>query len=261
MIWPAMLFNLCVGLLLAGYLLRGVRRFERRADKVLAKIDRWHAEQVAKIERAYGEERRKYDVARDEIKASLRAKVNRAIAEMTTGGTHPFSTLPESVSNDRKLQPAGRGATLFEAGPRETNSGRSRKANPHVRFAYMTTNLANLHAARELAAHSGWFVDMLPPDAPCPEPGAYTGIVVDFSASHSLNRRAHLNKLAGIAKAIPVVVISRAATYQEVAIMRAAGIRWYPTLASRVFDKLLDRPATEALPGTLIEPPLPPEGS
>ena len=82
MIWPAMLFNLCVGMLLAGYLLRGVRRFEHRADEVMAKLDRWHAERLAKIDQAYEVELRKYDIARDEIRESMREQVARAIAEL-----------------------------------------------------------------------------------------------------------------------------------------------------------------------------------
>ncbi len=71
MIWQPMLFNLCVGLLLAGYLLRAVRRFERTADRIMTKIDQWHAEEL-----------HKFDIARDEIRASMRAQVDRAIAEM-----------------------------------------------------------------------------------------------------------------------------------------------------------------------------------
>jgi hypothetical protein len=71
MIWPAMLFNLCVGLLLAGFLLRAVRRYERRADKVMAGLDAAHAEDM-----------RKYDIARDEIRASMRRKVDQAVAEL-----------------------------------------------------------------------------------------------------------------------------------------------------------------------------------
>ena len=70
MFWPAFVLNLCVGLLLAAYLLRAVRRFERRADAVMAKLDQWHAAEL-----------QKFDLARDEIRASVREKVDRAIAE------------------------------------------------------------------------------------------------------------------------------------------------------------------------------------
>ena len=65
MFWPPFVFNLCIGLLLAAYLLRAVRRFERTADRIMTKIDQWHAEEL-----------RKYDVARDEIRASMRAQVD-----------------------------------------------------------------------------------------------------------------------------------------------------------------------------------------
>lgn len=82
MIWPTMLFNLCVGLLLAGYLLRGVRRFERRVDAIMAKLDERHAERMARLDRLHAEEMRKYDTARDEIRESMRSQVDAAIVEM-----------------------------------------------------------------------------------------------------------------------------------------------------------------------------------
>lgn len=78
MIWPAMLFNLCVGLLLAGFLLRAVRRFERRADAILAELDRRHAENM-----------RNYDIARDQIRTSLHEQTDRAIAEMRAKSAGP----------------------------------------------------------------------------------------------------------------------------------------------------------------------------
>ncbi len=88
MFWPPFVFNLCVGLLLAAYLLRAVRRFERRADAVMAGLDRWEAEEF-----------RKYDIAEAEIKASMRAKGDAAIAEMQAKGTvQPHSFLTSSLS-------------------------------------------------------------------------------------------------------------------------------------------------------------------
>jgi len=77
-----MLFNLCVGLLLAGYLLRAVWRFERRADAIMAKLDQAHEARMARLNEAYETELRKYDTARDEIRASMRTQVDRAIAEI-----------------------------------------------------------------------------------------------------------------------------------------------------------------------------------
>jgi hypothetical protein len=71
MIWPGMLFNLCVALLFTAYLLRGVRRYERRADAIMAKLDCEHQAQL-----------QKYDALRDEIRASMRSQVDEAIAEM-----------------------------------------------------------------------------------------------------------------------------------------------------------------------------------
>lgn len=71
MIWPGLLFNLGMGILFASFLLRAVRRFERRADALLAALDAAEAEEL-----------RKYDDARDEIRASLREQVDEAIAHM-----------------------------------------------------------------------------------------------------------------------------------------------------------------------------------
>ncbi len=84
MMWPSIAFNLIMGLVYAGFLLRAVRRYERTADAILAKIDLAEAESD-----------RKYELARDEIKASLRDKVDRAIAEM-----HAMYGHPEAAARD-----------------------------------------------------------------------------------------------------------------------------------------------------------------
>jgi hypothetical protein len=120
-----------------------------------------------------------------------------------------------------------------------------------ARFAYMTNNLTNLQAARNLAVLDGYTVDMLPPDAPMPEPGTFDGIMVDFAqaARHALARKTFLDKLVQIAKVFPVVVYDQSANYKETAIMRAAGIKWFPTLKSRAFAALLAHPlAAKAIP-------------
>jgi hypothetical protein len=123
-----------------------------------------------------------------------------------------------------------------------------------TRFAYMTNSLANLQAARNLAVLDGYSVDMLPPDAPTPEPGTYDGIMVDFSqtARHTLARKTFLDKLVQMAKVFPVVVYDQSANYQETAIMRAAGIKWFPTLKPRAFATLLAHPL--AAKATSAEP-------
>ena len=69
--WPSVVFNLCVGLLLAGLLLRRVRLFERRMDAIMARFD----EADAASQRAF-------DRTREEIRASMRAQVDATIAEM-----------------------------------------------------------------------------------------------------------------------------------------------------------------------------------
>jgi hypothetical protein len=73
MIWPAMLFNLCIGLLFAAYLLRAVCRYEHRVDAIMAKLDQDEELSI-----------RKWEAARDEIRASMRAQTDQVIARMQT---------------------------------------------------------------------------------------------------------------------------------------------------------------------------------
>jgi hypothetical protein len=104
MIWPGMLFNLCVGLLFAGYLFRGVRRFERRADAIMVKLDERHAARMARLDQPHAEDLQKYNAARDEIRASLRAQTDCAIAEMMAMASQPAATPGDSGTspdNDR----------------------------------------------------------------------------------------------------------------------------------------------------------------
>jgi hypothetical protein len=71
MLLPAMLFNLCLGLLCAAFLFRAVRRYERRADAIVAKLDQ---DEELSIQ--------KWEIARDEIILSMQEKIDRAIAKM-----------------------------------------------------------------------------------------------------------------------------------------------------------------------------------
>jgi hypothetical protein len=92
MIWPAMLFNLCMALLFAGFLLRAVRRFERTADAIIAKLNEDDAES-----------QRKFDAARDEIRASMRVATDQAIAEMTAmaaRSTHAAGAAEADANSD-----------------------------------------------------------------------------------------------------------------------------------------------------------------
>lgn len=113
-----------------------------------------------------------------------------------------------------------------------------------VRFAYMTNSLENLDAARAVARDGGFAVDMLPLGAPAPEPGTFDGVMVDFSpvGAHALARRMFLNKLVELAKELPVVVFDRAANWSETAAMRAAGIKWFPSLREKAFGTMLAHP-------------------
>jgi RNA processing factor Prp31 len=98
MIWPAMLFNLCVGLLFAAYLLRGVRRFERRVDSIIARMDAADAASQAR-----------YDAARDEMRASLRAQVDRAVAEMQARVAELNAMVAEAAAGRPGRQPGRNG--------------------------------------------------------------------------------------------------------------------------------------------------------
>jgi len=69
--WPAFAFNLVAALLIAGWFLRSVRRLERRMDARLAHFEHWADAEDAK-----------FDAARNEMQTSLRARVDRMIAEM-----------------------------------------------------------------------------------------------------------------------------------------------------------------------------------
>jgi hypothetical protein len=59
--WPVLIANLSVSLLFCGLLLRGVRRFSRRADELIKKMD----------------------AERDEIIASIRDRTDRAIGYLS----------------------------------------------------------------------------------------------------------------------------------------------------------------------------------
>src|SRR5262245_17366136 len=111
-----------------------------------------------------------------------------------------------------------------------------------IRFALMTNCVKNLQAARELALESGYIVDLLPPDAPTPEPGTYKGILVDCIPTAKLARKTYLEKLARLAKVFPVLVLDQSTNYQEAAFLRAAGIKWLPVLKAKAFEMLLAHP-------------------
>jgi len=113
-----------------------------------------------------------------------------------------------------------------------------------ARFGYMTNNIANLRKARELAVLAGYVVDLLPPDAPIPAPGAYAGIMADFTpnAPHDLARRMFLEKLIRLTKVFPVVVYDHQLELAEVGALRAAGIKHFPSVRGSAFAALLAHP-------------------
>ncbi len=71
--WPAFTFNLVASLIIAGLFIRSVRRLECRMDAWYRKFNEWADAEDAK-----------FDIARDEIRTSMRVQTDRAIAEMLT---------------------------------------------------------------------------------------------------------------------------------------------------------------------------------
>ena len=67
--WPALAFNLVASLLIAGWFIRSVPRLERRIDERYRKFEMWADAEDAK-----------FAVARDEIRASMRVAIDRAIS-------------------------------------------------------------------------------------------------------------------------------------------------------------------------------------
>ena len=97
MLWPPMIFNLCVGLLLAGYLLRGVRRFERRADTVMDELDRRHKERMQRLETERAEMQRAMRSSVDQMIEASRTQLETARAELPPMTRHePGDRLPHS---------------------------------------------------------------------------------------------------------------------------------------------------------------------
>ncbi|HEY1187159.1 MAG TPA: hypothetical protein VGE74_05845 [Gemmata sp.] len=119
-----------------------------------------------------------------------------------------------------------------------------------IRIALMTHNQELLTDARKLALTEGHTVDALPPDAPEPEAGHFDGIIADLprAARYALARQMFLDKLAKIAKRFPVLVLDRGLSYPEAAFLRAAGIRWLPSLRLQAFGVLLSHPLAQAAP-------------
>jgi hypothetical protein len=94
MVWPGMIFNLCLGLLVVAYLLRVLRRYERCVDTIIAKLDR---DQEISL--------RKFDAARDEIRASMRTESDRSIASMqaTIEKIRAMANTEDTQDNDNAL--------------------------------------------------------------------------------------------------------------------------------------------------------------
>lgn len=96
----AVLFNLCIAIVVAGLLLRSVRHYENRVEAKLPQLDRDDA--------AHGH---KFALAWDEIQALTRRKTDQAIAELwvetngtTTVGCSPNPTAWTPEKNTRRCE-------------------------------------------------------------------------------------------------------------------------------------------------------------
>lgn len=90
MFWTVLIPHLTVSAVFIGLLLRALRRYGRHIDAIIAKLDEDAAES-----------QRLFDAARDEIRASMRAQVDAAIAEMQakfTVQSHNFADEIPSAS-------------------------------------------------------------------------------------------------------------------------------------------------------------------
>ena len=90
-----LIFNLCISTIFAGFLIRAVRRFELRADAVMERMDR-----------TFFTELKKYDEARDEIRASMQASINASIAELNLHRDHEVP-----VTDTQRLNGNSNGST------------------------------------------------------------------------------------------------------------------------------------------------------
>jgi hypothetical protein len=124
-----------------------------------------------------------------------------------------------------------------------------------LRFGYLTTDMAKFGKARELGHLDGVSVDLVPADAPAPEPGTFDGLLADFApnARHALERETFLKKLVRLAKDFPVVVFDQTMSYRETNVLRAAGIKWFPVPTARAFPILRDRARSRAAARTAPE--------
>jgi hypothetical protein len=130
-------------------------------------------------------------------------------------------------------------------------------ATPTVfRIGYLTANMKNFQKVRELGQLDGFTVDLVPPDAPVPEPDTYHALIADFApnARHELERKTFLEKLVRIGKKFPLVVFDQTMNYPETNVLRAAGIKWFPVPTARAFPVLRARAAVTAKSAPAAKP-------
>lgn len=107
--WQVYVFNLVAALLIAGWYLRAVRRLERRMDERLQRFNAWADGEEARFNAWADEEEAKSNLAREEIRASLRAQVDAAIARLRTPGAVAQPSAnghPDPVADASPAEPA-----------------------------------------------------------------------------------------------------------------------------------------------------------
>lgn len=107
--WQVYVFNLVAALLIAGWYLRAVRRLERRMDERLQRLNAWADAEESRLNAWADEEEAKSNLAREEIRASMRAQVDAAIARLhlPAAGTQPSANgHPDRAVDPSPAEPA-----------------------------------------------------------------------------------------------------------------------------------------------------------
>lgn len=104
MSWIPFGFNLCLALLFAGYVVYRVRRFERWADALIAKLDRQHEERMRDIERRAAEEEVEGHTRLARLKAETEEQIERSNAELRAM-TASFAELFPDAEDPARSEP------------------------------------------------------------------------------------------------------------------------------------------------------------
>jgi hypothetical protein len=108
-------------------------------------------------------------------------------------------------------------------------------------MGYFTPSEPRYDAAAGFAVKLGVLLVHEPRLTALPAPGLYEGILVEVGpfAGHKFERRRLLNEIAQQGERQPVVVIDRGLSHEEVRLLRAAGVRYFPAAREAALKALL----------------------